>query len=397
MDGNGKADTISEAKRRSRESIPVGDHGVEPQAYEHQVVLAKDAAQAHALLPPHMRGNVAVMTAIARFTARFNLEPVMFASQTYMVPGSDRLSFTSQAFGAILYASKLLIGRLKYEYRGEGEDVTCTVSGRFKDDPDAIYSSTTPPLKQVRPKRNDKGQIKGSPLWDQDPEQQLGYFAQRRWMRKFTPDVCMGMFTREEMDDLDAYRRDRGETVPLTADRLGQLGTGEGWGGGEHADLDLAALAPERPEVEVLEPEPEPEPKTPSRPPRPARRKPVQAKKPAGRPKAPPPPKTRPGRPGKPKGRPLTRPVVQAAVKRAEQPPRRVAAQAPKWLDYVTEAEVWIKAVTDPEKAEKRWDQERDTRDNLTVPMGERSRLRALLDRKVAQLSPKPKQEEDGE
>jgi RecT family len=364
MDGNGKTDTITDAVRRSRESIPSGDRGIEPKAYEHYVVLAKDAVKAHEMLPVHMRGNVAVMTAIARFTARFDLEPVMFASQTYMVPGSDRLSFTSQAFGAILYASKLLRGRLQYEYRGEGDEMTCTVRGRFKDDPDAVYSATTPTLKQIRPPRNDKGVVKGSPLYDKDPEQQLGYYAQRRWMRRFTPDVCMGMFTREEMEELDEYRRERGDAVPLTADRLGQIETGEGWGGGEHVDLDLAAIAPEEPEPE-LEPEPEPEPppqgtdryyrvppKAPPKPPRPAPRKAVQARKPAGRAKAPPAPKGRPGRPGRPRGRPLTRPVVQAVVKRAENPPRRAVAQAPKWLDYVTRADAWIKAATNPEKAE---------------------------------------------
>ena len=54
---------------------------------------------------------------------------------------NDRLCFQAQAFGAILYGSRLLIGRLKFDFRGEGDDMICAVSGRFKDDPDTVCTS----------------------------------------------------------------------------------------------------------------------------------------------------------------------------------------------------------------------------------------------------------------
>src|SRR4029077_12659540 len=112
----------------------------------------------------------------------------------------------------------------------------CTVSGRFRDDPEVIYSATTPPLKQIHPglvQEDGKTFVKGSPLWGGvgaggDPEQQLGYFAQRRWIRRYAPDACMGMYTAEEIGEVDQYRADRYGAIPLTSDRLGQLETGEG-------------------------------------------------------------------------------------------------------------------------------------------------------------------------
>ena len=390
--GNGKTATIDEQVRRARESIPVGDHGVTPTAYEHQVTIAKDRSKAYLMLPTHLHNNAPVLAGLVGIAARFNLDPLMLASQTYVPPGSNKLAFQSQAFGAILYGSGLLRGRLRFNFHGEGEDMTCTVSGTFKDDPDTTCSATTPPLKLLHPgyskKEGMQHMVKGSPLWDKDPEQQLAYFAQRRWIRRYAPDACMGMYTPEEIQEIDEYRADRAGAITLDPDRLGQLDTGEGWSEGTHLDADLAAIAPEPPNWPMVEPEPEPEP--PPSPPRPARRKPVQAKKPAARGRAAPAPKTRPSKPGRAKGRPPSRAVIQAAVKRAEKPPRRAVAQAPRWLDYVGKADTWIKAGTDPEVMEKRWDDERDLRDDLLVPMGERSRLRAMLDRRLAVLRPRP-------
>jgi hypothetical protein len=392
MDGNGKSEsqTISDLVRKAREAIPVDDRGVQPIAYEQQVVIAKDLSKAHLMLPEHLHNNAAVLTALVGIAARFRLDPAMLASQSYVQGG--KLCFQSQAFGAILYASGLLLGRLRYDFHGEGEDMTCTVSGRFRDDPDVICSATTPTLKQLHPgtvqKENKDGVktfVRGSPLWDRDSEQQLGYFGQRRWIRRFAPDVCMGMYTREEVEEIDSYRAQREGAISLTADRLGGLDTGEGWGEGAHVDAELAELDKASPEELRDWPQELPDvPEEPSSPPH----KPVQAKKPTGRVKAAPSRKTRPGRPSRrPRGRPLSRAAIQAVAKRAELPPARVvSAPSPKWLDYVAAASSWINAANDPDKAESRWDSERQERDSLRVPMGERSRLRAILDRKITQL-----------
>jgi RecT family len=391
MEGNGKAETIIDQVRRAREAIPVDERGVTPLAYEQQVTIAKDYARASLMLPSHLHGNVPVMVALVGIAARFRLDPMQLASQTYVQ--NNRLCFQAQAFGAIIHASGLLRGRLRFDFHGEGEDMTCTVSGRFKDDPDVVYSATTPTLKQIHPgyvQKDGKTFVKGSPLYDKDPEQQLAYFGERRWIRRFAPDACMGMYTREEVAEIDDYRAERAGSIPLNADRLGQLDTGEGWNEGAHLDLDLAAIEPELPEPE---PEPEPPPPTPRG--RPLR-KPAGKQKPVGRPKVVPAKKNAPAKPGRPgkliRGRPPTRGEVAAAVQRAEAGARRVVTRPPRWLDYVTETEAWIKGMTTIEaavSAEARWEAEREERDRLGVPMGERSRLRAILERALSQLRPK--------
>src|SRR5262249_31601077 len=218
-----------------------------------------------------------------------------------------------------------------------------------------------------------------------DTEQQLCYFGERRWIRRFAPDACMGMYTREEIEELDEFRAERTGGIPLTVDRLGRLDTGEGWREGGHVDLDLATLTPEQPEPEIIaSPEPEPEPKKAEKPPRAARRRPAQARKAAARERRAPEPKKRPRG-----GRTPSRKEVVGVVSGAQTPPRRPQALPPKWLDYVQKADAWIAAAKDPEAAEARWDKERDERDDLQVPMGERSRLRAILDRKIEAAKPK--------
>ncbi|KRR17811.1 hypothetical protein CQ14_37605 [Bradyrhizobium lablabi] len=45
---------------------------------------------------------------------------------------------------------------------------------------------------KLRPKRNDCGRIKGSPLWDIKPDLQLFYNTSRNWARMYAPDVISG-------------------------------------------------------------------------------------------------------------------------------------------------------------------------------------------------------------
>ena len=176
--------------------IPVGDRGVERQTYAQWVDVAKDVCKAYLMLPSHLHDNPSVVAGLLEIAARFRLSPYMLASKTYVQGG--RLCFKSQAFGALLYASGLLQGRLRYEFKGEGDDMTCTATGRFRDDPDVWHSATTPPLKQLHPgmtQKDGKTYVKGSPLWDKDPEQQMAYFAQRRWTRRYAPDCVAGMYS----------------------------------------------------------------------------------------------------------------------------------------------------------------------------------------------------------
>ena len=68
--------------------------------------------------------------------------------------------------------------------------------------------------------------VRNSPLWATDPKQQLAYLAVKRWARLYAPDVILGVYTPDELDESNREMRDitpapaQAATVPHTIDQL---------------------------------------------------------------------------------------------------------------------------------------------------------------------------------
>ncbi|MDR8290104.1 recombinase RecT, partial [Acinetobacter baumannii] len=43
--------------------------------------------------------------------------------------------------------------------------------------------------------------VRNSPLWEQDPRQQLTYLCVKRWARLHAPDVLLGVYTPDELEE----------------------------------------------------------------------------------------------------------------------------------------------------------------------------------------------------
>jgi hypothetical protein len=95
-----------------------------------------------------------------------------------------------------------LKGRLRHEIVGEGDDRRCVVWGTFKgeDAPHKYTSETLGKLRDARG-RNEFGNVKGSPLWDNQPEVQLAYSAVRQWCRLYASETLLGVYTPDELED----------------------------------------------------------------------------------------------------------------------------------------------------------------------------------------------------
>ena len=73
--------------------------------------------------------------------------------------------------------------------------------------------------------------VKNSPLWTQAADQQLWYYGTRSWARRFVPDVLLGIYSRDELEDEgDHTGPDKAKDVtpkPALAERLkGNKGRG---------------------------------------------------------------------------------------------------------------------------------------------------------------------------
>ncbi len=162
-----------------------------------QLSMIKDIAKAMAssslTVPAHLKGNVGDCFAIAMQAARWSMDPFVVASKTYVISG--KLSYEAQLVAAVALSSGKIKGRFHYEYKGvwtpssHGE-VRCGAT--FNNEEEMQWCEWIDCSKIT---------IKNSPLWKQNPKQQASYFATRSFVRLFMPEVLLGVYVPEELQD----------------------------------------------------------------------------------------------------------------------------------------------------------------------------------------------------
>lgn len=160
---------------------------IAPQNLGEVVRFAEVMARADIALPPHLRGNAGACMAVALQALEWQMSPFAVASKSYAVKGA--IAYEAQLIAAVVNTRSGIKGRLKYEFTGIGDAMTCRVVG-ILDGEECEYVS--PPIGTITPKN--------SPLWKTDPQQQLGYFSARSWARRHVPEVILGVYDREEAE-----------------------------------------------------------------------------------------------------------------------------------------------------------------------------------------------------
>lgn len=160
-----------------------------PQSFGELMEFAKLMSIAHGAVPPHLRGKTADCLAVAMQAMRWQMDPFAVAQKTFFV--NDRIAYEAQLVIAVINTRAPLEGRLDFAWDGEGENLKCTVTGKLKGDPKPKV--VTQEIKTIT--------TKNSPLWKQAPRQQLGYFTARMWGRLHVPEVMLGVYTPDELQD----------------------------------------------------------------------------------------------------------------------------------------------------------------------------------------------------
>ncbi|KRQ99247.1 recombinase RecT [Bradyrhizobium valentinum] len=187
--------------------------GVDYANLRDMVDAAKLMATAGPMIPPHMQGNVGMCFANNLRAQELGISPLALANWSYVVEQwvngqkVQRVAYESQFFHAIIEARAPITTRLQVGYEGSGDARRCRVWATFKGETEPRYF---PPLDadpdqftlgKLHPGHNEKGKVKGSPLWDKKPDLQLFYNMSRDWARMYCPDVIAGMYGRDEMED----------------------------------------------------------------------------------------------------------------------------------------------------------------------------------------------------
>ena len=168
----------------------------------HMAEAARMMATAGPMLPPWLQGNVGGCFGIILRANELRISPMTLAEWSFVTEkgGVQRVGYVSALFHAIVEMRAPIKERLRHEIIGEGDERRCKVWATFRGEMDPrIFISE--PLGKLRPEKNERGQIKGSQLWERKPEVQLFYDASRDWARINTPEIIAGMYTKEELID----------------------------------------------------------------------------------------------------------------------------------------------------------------------------------------------------
>jgi hypothetical protein len=160
------------------------------------IEVAKLMSVSGSAVPPHIRNNAGICLALAIQAWEWSMNPFAVANKSYVV--NDRLAYESALYNAVATRRAPIVGRLKVTYAGEGAARRCTISATLRSDAgggEVDYQS--PKFGEINPKN--------SPLWKNDPDQQLFYFSVRAFVRRHFPDVMMGVYTADELEDGAEY------------------------------------------------------------------------------------------------------------------------------------------------------------------------------------------------
>jgi len=213
---------------------------------------AKIMATCGPMLPPWLQGNVGGCWGILLRSNELDVPPLTLAQMTFITEkgGVQRLGYDSVYFRMMVEKFAPIKHRLQSRYEGEGDDLVCIVYTTFKGESEARefpprgqYKNFT--LGKRRPGRNEKGYLKGSPLWETKPELQLFYDMSRDWARMYCADIVAGAYSRDELNDAGFEDVTQPTDMsPRLRERLrGQ--TGEGFAGISSIDAAIAEATPQ--------------------------------------------------------------------------------------------------------------------------------------------------------
>lgn len=148
--------------------------------------LAEAMARAK-MVPAHLQGSPGDCLMVVEQAGRWGMSPFAVAQCTSVIQG--KLMFEGKLVAAALHTSGALATRLDYTYSGEGADRAVTVSA-------TLAGETGPRAVLVRL----ADARTANKVWTTQPDQQLAYHGARVWARRYAPEVMLGVYAPEEME-----------------------------------------------------------------------------------------------------------------------------------------------------------------------------------------------------
>ncbi|MDM4271032.1 RecT family recombinase [Klebsiella oxytoca] len=200
--------------------------------------LSEVMANSGNFVPEHYRGKPDACMAVVMQAARWGMDPFAVAQKTFIVGNSGVLGYEAQLVNAVINTMAPTRDRIHFEWFGVWENIV----GRFVEKTSSQNKKYIAPgwnLKDeagvgVRAWATLKGeseprelvlmlsqaQVRNSTLWATDPRQQLAYLAVKRWARLYCPDVILGVYTADEIDEREEKIINPGQTEKITLNEI---------------------------------------------------------------------------------------------------------------------------------------------------------------------------------
>ncbi|MBN9441139.1 recombinase RecT [Bosea sp. (in: a-proteobacteria)] len=165
----------------------------------------------------HLRGEPGACHAVVMLAIAWDMNPYLVANKSYSV--NNQLAFEAQLIQSVIQVRAPIKGRIKTEYKGEGGKRQLRVWAETRPaegEASETVDYTSPEFEKIQPKN--------SPLWKNDPDQQLHYYSVRAWCRRHFPEILLGVYAPDEVPPVDLqpgeYREVQSDGMNAKLDRI---------------------------------------------------------------------------------------------------------------------------------------------------------------------------------
>jgi hypothetical protein len=197
-------------------------------SFDRVMKLAEIMAGGFATVPKHLQKNVGDCAAIIMQSMQWNMSPFAVAQKTHLINGV--LGYEAQLVNAVITSMAPTKNRLNFDWFGPWENII----GRFeertskKTDDDGYPKKYRVPAWTIEDERGlgirvwatlkgedsprelkllmTQARTRNSTLWADDPKQQIAYLGIKRWARLYCPDVILGVYTPDELEEIAPER-----------------------------------------------------------------------------------------------------------------------------------------------------------------------------------------------
>lgn len=171
-------------------------------------------ARADVMIPSFLREKPALCLAVTMRAQHWKMDPFALAQEAYQAKEGGPVGYQAKVFVTALQTCAGIV--LNYRFDGDlkmldqpvksfnGKEIAKrTATGTLKC---IAYAKVNGEVLEYETPTLDEITIKNSPLWHNNPRDQLAYYAGRGWTRRFRPGVIMGAYSVDEVEVMPSMK-----------------------------------------------------------------------------------------------------------------------------------------------------------------------------------------------